>query len=111
MKEDQQGGQSMKVPSDEEWERQLAECENAFREALAMPNKTIVEVLIQGAELVNAVGGKAIMLLGELTEPEKGVVYEDELEARAAIETFRKAYSEVLSLFDVALESLDKLRG
>jgi len=111
MKEDQQGGQSMKVPSDEEWKRQLTECEKAFRKALAMPNKTIVEVLIQGAELVNAVGAKAIFLLGELTMPEKGVVYEDEVEARAAIETFRQACYKVLSSFDVALESLGKLRG
>jgi hypothetical protein len=111
MKDDQRESQSMRVPSDEEWKRQLTECEEAFRKALAMPNKTIVETLIQGAELVNAIGAKAIFLMGELTEPKQGVMYEDELEARAAIKTFREACNKVLSAFDEALESLDKLRG
>lgn len=72
MKEMQQRDQIVKTPSDDEWKRQLRECEKAFREALAMPNRTIVEVLIQGAELVNAIGAKAIFLLGELRMPEKG---------------------------------------
>ena len=65
MKEDQQGGQSMKVPSDEEWKRQLTECEKAFRKALAMPNKTIVEMLIH--RIPNRIEGNPKPLLHMLT--------------------------------------------
>jgi hypothetical protein len=52
-------GKGMGLPSDEERQAALRESEEAFCKALAMPNKTIVEVLIQGAELVNAIGAKA----------------------------------------------------
>jgi hypothetical protein len=52
------GTNRMKQPSDEEWRTALEKSEKAFRNALAMPNKTVVEVLIQGAELVNAIGQK-----------------------------------------------------
>lgn len=100
----------MQLPSDEEWESATLESEKAFCQALGMPNRTIPEVLIQGAELVNAIGAKAIFLMKDLMEPEPGVMYEDELEARAAIMTFRKACNEVLSAFDQVIESLDKLR-
>jgi len=48
----------MRVPSDEEWESAILESEKAFREVLAIPNKTIPEALVQGAELVNATGQK-----------------------------------------------------
>ena len=101
----------MKLPSDKEWRGQLKECNKAFQRALAMPNKTSVEVLIQGAELVNAIGAKAIFLMGELTEPEPSVMYEDEVEVRAAIMTFREACGRVFSAFDEVLESRDRLRG
>ncbi len=42
----------MTQQSDEEWRTALQESEKAFRNALAMPNKTVVEMLIQGAKLV-----------------------------------------------------------
>jgi hypothetical protein len=100
----------MKLPSDEEWRTALQESEKAFRKALAMPNKTVVEVLIQGAELLNAIGAKALFLMGEQTMLEKGVIYEDELEARAAIGTFREACSNVLGAFDEVLRALDSQR-
>jgi len=100
----------MKLPSDEEWRTALQESEKAFRKALAMPNKTVIEVLIQGAELVNAIGAKALFLMGEQTMLEKGVIYEDEPEARAAIGTFREACSNVLSAFDEVLRALDRQR-
>jgi len=37
-------------------------------------------------------------------------MYEDELEARAAIETFKKACNDVLNKLDEALRLLDELR-
>jgi hypothetical protein len=104
-------GEGMGLPSDEEWQAALRKSEEAFRKALAMPNKTIVEVLIQGAELVNAIGVKAIFLMSNITKPEKGVMYEDELEARAAIETFREACNRVSKSFDEVLQFLDEQRG
>ena len=55
----------MTQPSDEEWRTALQESEKAFRNALAMTNKTVVEMLIQGAELVNAIGAKAIWLVSK----------------------------------------------
>lgn len=100
----------MRLPSDEEWESAIVESEKAFREALAMPNKTIPEALVQGAELVNAIGAKVVFLMAGLTEPKKGVMYEDELEARAAIETFKKACNDVLNKLDEALRFLDEQR-
>jgi hypothetical protein len=104
------GTNRMKQPSDEEWRTALEKSEKAFRNALAMPNKTVVEVLIQGAELVNAIGAKALFLMGEQTMLEKGVVHEDEMEARSAIGTFREACSNVLVTFDEVLRALDKQR-
>ena len=100
----------MQLPSDEEWESATLESEKAFYQALGMPNRTIPEVLIQGAELVNVIGAKVSFLMAGLTERKKGVMYEDELEARAAIMTFREACNKVLSAFDEMIESLDRLR-
>lgn len=100
----------MRLPSNEEWESAILESEKAFREALAMPNRTIPEALIQGAELVNAIGAKVIFLMAGLTEPKKGVMYEDELEARAAIETFKEACNEILNKLDEVLRFLDEQR-
>lgn len=51
----------MGQPLDKPEGTELQEAEKAFQEALAMPNKTIVELLIQGAELVNAIGLKAAL--------------------------------------------------
>ena len=98
----------MKQPSDEEWRTALQESEKAFRKALAMPNKTVIEVLIQGAELVNAIGAKALFLMGEQTMLEKGIICKDELEAKAAISTFIEACNNVLGAFDEVLRALDR---
>lgn len=106
----QQGGCNMKMLPDEELDKKLKECDMSFQDALAMPDKTIVEVLIRGAELVTAVGAKTMFLMGELTEPRQGVMYEDELEARAAVMTFRRACTDVLSALDEGLEFFDKRR-
>ena len=54
----------MKMPSDKEWERQIEECDKAFHKALAMPRKTSVEGLIQGAKLVNAIGRTRLFCCG-----------------------------------------------
>jgi hypothetical protein len=48
--------------------------------------------------------------MGEQTMLEKGVVHEDEMEARSAIGTFREACSNVLVTFDEVLRALDKQR-
>jgi len=101
----------MRQPSDKPEGTELQEAEKAFQQALAMPHKTIVELLIQSAELVNAVGVKAVLLMANLEEPQKGVVFEDELEVRAAVNTFREACNEVFRSFDEVLRFLDKHRG
>jgi len=108
--EGQQGGCIMKTPPDKELDKKLKECDMLFQAALAMPDKTIVEVLVRGAEMVNAIGAKTMFLMGELTMPRQGVIYEDELEARAAIMTFRKACTDVLNALDEGLEVFDKRR-
>ena len=100
----------MRLPSDEEWKNARLDSEEAFHRALAMPNKTIPEALIQGAELVNAIAARVLLLMAGLTEPKRGVMYEDELEARAAIDTFREACNDVLNRFDEGLEFFAKLR-
>ena len=101
----------MGQPSDKAWETELRKSEKALRKALAMPNNTIAELLIQGAELVDAIGVKAILLTRELTEPEEGIVFEDELEARAGIATFKEACNNVLSALDEVRRFLEKQRG
>ncbi len=101
----------MKPPSNEEWRIALQESEKAFRKALAMPNKTVVEVLVQGVELVNAIGAKALFLMGEQTMLRNGVIYENEMEARTAISAFGTACNNVLSAFNEVLRALDRQRG
>ena len=99
---------NMELPSDEELESAILESERQFSEALAMPNRTISEALVQGAELVNAIAAKVFLLMAGLTEPRRGVVYEDELEARAAIATFREACNDVLNKLDEVLRLFDE---
>jgi len=89
---------------------ELHQSEEALRRAMAMPNETLPELFIQGAEIVTAVGTRAMLLLGNLTELRPGVVFEDEIEARAAVDTFNRACHRVQTALSEVVVFLDKRR-
>lgn len=101
---DESGG----MPSGKEWNDELQRSRKALLEALAMPNETLPELLIQGAELVSAIGQRALLFLGDLSEPEPGFVYEDEIEARAAMDTFKRSCHKTLTAFSEVDRFLDE---